>query len=139
MIKKICLVSHVLLLIWLFLAMVGVTINGWTLVTQSYKEDWVFFLIYFLLFLLFVVKENIGKHLLTIWLIMWFITQFMFHWYFTIFGPSESKINYFAETIKIIPSTHVYIPDLYHIILHLLIIVTLINMFFYNKHQKSRA
>jgi len=59
------------------------------------------------------------------WLFMWLLTQFFSHWYYTIFGPSEGKINYFADTIKLIPSSNTYIPDLYHIILHVLILVSL--------------
>lgn len=135
--KKVCIVSNFCLLLWFFLDMVGMRINGQILVTRSYKEDGLFFLIYLVLFIWFVAKENVGKYLLTAWLSMWFIIQFMFHWYFTIFGPSEGKINYFATTIKLIPSTHIYIPDLYHIILHLFILVSLIMMMIYSKKTKN--
>ena len=62
---------------------------------------------------------------------MWFIAQLLSHWYFTIFGPSVGKINYFANTIKLINSADIYIPDLYHIILHILIFIALINMIRY--------
>ena len=126
--KRICVVSNICLLLWFFLDMVGLSINGSILVTRSYKDDGIFFLIFLVAFILFIFKEKVGKYFLSVWLFMWFFTQFLFHWRFTIFGPSEGKINYFADTIKLIPSANTYIPDLYHIILHLLILVSLVNI-----------
>lgn len=126
--KKICIVSNLCLLLWFFLDMIGMRIYGYILVTRSYKDDGIYFLIYIVLFIWYLFKEKRGKYLLTGWLSIWFITQFLSHWYFTIFGPSQGKMNYFADTIKLIPSTNIYIPDLYHIILHILILVALINM-----------
>lgn len=126
--KKICLVSNLCLLIWFFLDMVGISINGYVLVTRAYREDGVFFLIFLVLFIWYALKDKIGKYFLTSWLFMWFLTQFLSHWYFTIFGPSQGKMNFFAETIKLIPSSSIYIPDLYHIILHILILISLISM-----------
>lgn len=129
--KKTSIVLNFILLLWFFLNMIGMRINGSTLVTRAYSEDGVFFLIYLALFILYVYKDKIGKWLLTAWLFLWFITQFFSHWYFTIVGPSESKINFFDETIKLLSSNDIYIPDLYHIILHLLIFLSLINMVIY--------
>ena len=126
--KRICVVSNVCLLLWFFLDMVGLSINGSILVTRSYKDDGIFFLIFLVVFTLFVFKEKVGKYFLSVWLFMWFLIQFLFHWRFTIFGPSEGKISYFSDTIKLIPSANTYIPDLYHIILHLLILVSLVNI-----------
>lgn len=126
--KKTSIVLNFILLLWFFLNMIGMGINGSTLVTKAYSEDGVFFLIFLALFILYVYKDKIGKWLLTTWLFLWFITQFFSHWYFTIVGPSEGKINFFEETIKLLPSNDIYIPDLYHIILHLLILLSLINM-----------
>ncbi|WP_105616452.1 hypothetical protein [Vallitalea okinawensis] len=129
--KKVCFVSNLCLLLWFFLDIVGMNIGGYILVTRSYSDDGIFFLIFLILFIGFLLKERIGKYLLTGWLFMWFSTQFLSHWYFTIFGPSEGKINYFADTIKLVSSSNIYIPDLYHIILHILILVSLINIIIY--------
>ncbi len=103
--KKICFVSNLCLLLWIFLDMVGMSIGGHILVTRSYKDDGIYFLIFLFLLIWFAFKERIGKYLLTGWHFMWFSTQFLSHWYFTIFGPSEGKINYFADTIKLISSS----------------------------------
>ncbi|MCQ1529547.1 hypothetical protein [Lutispora saccharofermentans] len=129
--KKICFVSNLCLLLWFFLDMVGMSINSHILVTRSYRDDAIFFVIFLVLFIWFIFKDKIEKYLLTAWLFMWFLTQFLAHWYFTILGPSQEKMNYFADTIKLISSSHIYIPDLYHIILHTLIFVSLINMIIY--------
>lgn len=123
--KILCIISNLFLLIWFFLNMIGISIDGKILVTRSYKYDGLFFIIFLAFFLLFIFYEKVGKYLLMGWLFMWLLTQFFSHWYYTIFGPSEGKINYFADTIKLIPSSNTYIPDLYHIILHVLILVSL--------------
>ena len=129
--KKICFVSNFCLLLWFLLDMVGMSINDHILVTRSYREDGIFFVIFLVLFIWYVLKDKIGKYFLAGWLFMWFLTQFLSHWYFTMFGPSQDKMNYFADTIKLIPASNIYIPDLYHIILHILILVSLINMIIY--------
>ncbi|MCR1899259.1 hypothetical protein NSA47_09700 [Irregularibacter muris] len=129
--KKICFISNLCLLVWFFLDMIGVSIDNGILVTRSYREDGVFFLIFLFLFIGFIFKERLGKYLLSGWLFLWFFTQFLSHWYFTIFGPAQGKMNYFADTIKLIPSSTIYIPDFYHIVLHILILISLINMILY--------
>ena len=63
-------------------------------------------------------------------LVFWFVVQFFCHWYYTIFGASDKKLkgynNCFRNTIHIIPASETkLIPDLYHIILHLLILLNI--------------
>jgi len=65
---------------------------------------------------------------ITLWI--WFIVQFLCHWYYTIFGASDKKIKgyneCFRDTIRIFPmSEERLVPDLYHIVLHILILQTL--------------
>ena len=72
----------------------------------------------------------LGKWLLLGVLLFWFIVQFFCHWYYTIFGASEKKLkgyNYcFRNTVRIIPASKTrLIPDLYHMILHLLILLNI--------------
>ena len=115
------------LIIWFIFNMTGLTISGNILVTQSYKEDGLFFLIYIATLLLFVFFNKIGKYILSGWLFLWFSLQLYLHWYFTIFGPWEGSVKYFANTYKLFPSTERYIPDFYHIILHILILIALVG------------
>lgn len=126
--KKISVISNVVLMIWVFLDMIGISYDNRILVTRSYKDDGIFFIIFIIVFLWFILNDKIGKYVLSGWLLMWFALQFYFHWFFTLFGPWEGKIKYFAGTIKLIPSTKIYIPDLYHIILHILILIALISL-----------
>ncbi len=72
-----------------------------------------------------------GKWILFGILVLWFIVQFMCHWYFTIFGASERKLqgynDCFRDCIRLFPmSAKRLIPDLYHIVLHILILINII-------------
>lgn len=82
-------------------------------------------------FVMYILYESIGKWVLISILCFWIIIQFFCHWYYTIFGASDSKIlgynQCFENTIHLFPkSTSRIIPDFYHIILHLLIIIEII-------------
>lgn len=72
-----------------------------------------------------------GKWILFGILLLWLIVQFMCHWYFTIFGASERKLqgynDCFRDAVRLFPMSETrLIPDLYHIVLHLLILANLI-------------
>lgn len=68
-----------------------------------------------------------GKWILLVILGFWFVVQFFCHWYYTILGASESKLqgynDCFRNTLHIFPiSEKRIVPDLYHMILHILIL-----------------
>ncbi|OPJ55865.1 hypothetical protein [Alkalithermobacter paradoxus] len=135
--RKLAIASNLILLIWFLLDMTGFSIGNSVLVTTAYREDGIFFCIYLIAFLLFIWKYGFWKYILIAWLALWFTTQFYFHWWVTLFGPWEDKMNFFSHTIKLIPSSQIYIPDLYHIVLHLLILVALIfTIVFVRKAEK---
>ncbi len=74
----------------------------------------------------YLLWEPFGKWMLFAILSLWLIEQFFCHEYFTIFGSSENKLKgyneCFKETVKLFPVSETrLIPDLYHIVLHLLI------------------
>lgn len=73
----------------------------------------------------------IGKWILLGILILWFVVQFFCHWFYTIFGANEKKLkgynDCFKGTVRLVPEHEKRIvPDLYHIILHLLIILNIL-------------
>lgn len=75
--------------------------------------------------------QPVGKWILLALLLLWFVVQFFCHWYYTIFGASEKKVkgynDCFGDAIRIFPmSEKRLVPDLYHIILHILILVNII-------------
>jgi hypothetical protein len=135
--KRVAIVLNMLLLIWFFLDMVGVTLGEKMLVSRAWQEDGVFFLLFLTAFLWFLLKEKLGKYILTGILTIWLILQLYFHWVFTVFGPWEGKIRFFSGTIKLFESNVVYIPDLYHIILHILILCALISVICFIKKSRS--
>lgn len=142
--KKIyCIIAQFLLLVWFFLDMVGVYFGENCLVTRSYKDDGIFFIIYFIAVLLFIIKEKIGKWIVIIWSAIWFIIQFFCHEWYTIFnsgfmGTLQGKINYFSGTMQWLKIDRKYIPDIYHTVLHILILLVLVITSVYAfKNRKS--
>ena len=120
--KKTCIAFQIILLVWFFLDMIGVYFGDKCLVTQSYKEDGLFFLIYLTAVILFIIKDQIGKWIVAVWISIWFVIQFLCHEWYTIFnggimGSLEGKIKYFSETVQWIKIEGKYIPDIYHTVL----------------------
>ena len=79
----------------------------------------------------YYVFQPVGKWILLVILVFWFVVQFFCHWYYTIFGASEKKLkgynDCFRNTIHIFPiSEKRLVPDLYHIILHTLILANIV-------------
>lgn len=81
--------------------------------------------------ILFHLLQPTGRWILLGILVLWFVVQFLCHWYYTIFGASESKLkgynDCFRGTVRIFPVSETrLIPDLYHIVLHILILLNII-------------
>ena len=137
--KSAFLVTQVLLLAWFFLDMIGVYFKDGYLVTRSYKEDGIFFLIYLSTVVLFIIKDRIGKWAVLIWSALWFITQFMNHELVTITGNNyEGKNRYFEGAIKWLDIEGVYVPDVYHTVLHVLILAVIVTGLIYVIKNKKR-
>lgn len=141
--KKTCIAFQIILLVWFFLDMIGVYFGDKCLVTQSYKEDGLFFLIYFTAIILFIIKDQIGKWIVAVWTSIWFVIQFLCHEWYTIFnggimGSLEGKIKYFSETVQWIKIEGKYIPDIYHTVLHILILLVIITTFMFIKKTGNK-
>ena len=81
--------------------------------------------------LAYIFLRPAGRWILLAILAFWFAVQFMCHWYYTIFGASEKKLRGYNEcfrgTVRLFPeSGERIVPDLYHIVLHLLIMANII-------------
>ncbi|QOR36590.1 hypothetical protein IMX26_07215 [Clostridium sp. 'deep sea'] len=123
------------LLFWFTLDITGFSLGNFTLVeSPGIKSiDFIWWLFFIMFSILYLLKKRIGKYILSIFLVIWTAIQYTSHWHYTIFGVSERKLSsynsYFRNTYHIIPaSTNILIPDLYHIILHVLIISSLISL-----------
>ena len=142
--KRYCIITQTLLLLWFFLDMTGVYFSNSYLVTRSYKDDGLFFLIYLVAMILFIFKEKIGKWAVWVWTSLWFVIQFLCHEWYTIFskgvmGSLEDKIKYISGAIKWIEIDGRYIPDVYHTILHILILAVVITTALYIRNSKKRV
>ncbi len=126
--KKTFLICQILLLIWFFLDMTGVYFKDSYLVTRSYIDDGLFFLIYLSTVVLFLIKDKIGKWAVLAWSVIWFIAQFMSHELVTITGNGyENKTHYFEGAVKWLEIDGVYVPDVYHTVLHILILAVTVT------------
>ena len=79
----------------------------------------------------FWLLPAVGRWVLFAILLLWFSVQFLCHWRYTIFGASRKKLegynDCFRDTLRIFPMRETrLIPDLYHIVLHVLILLNLI-------------
>lgn len=139
--KRALIISLALLGAWFFLDMTGLYFGDVYLVARSYADDWIFLLAYAICLLSFFLFEKVGKYVLDVWLFLWFMTQFFFHWLFTFNGRGAEKIEYFSGSIKLIEIQNVYIPDLYHIVLHVLILLSLLllNIYIFQSRKKRVA
>ena len=75
---------------------------------------------------------------------LWFIIQFLCHEWYTIFssgimGSLEGKIKYFSETMQWISVEGKYIPDIYHTILHILILMVIVTTYVFILKNKTKS
>jgi hypothetical protein len=128
----------VVLLFWFTLDITGFSLGKFCLVESPgiLSIDTAWWIIFVFCSILFFLKEKQGKYVLSVFLTAWAIIQYTSHWNYTIFGATERKLKgyneYFANTYHVIPtSNRILIPDLYHIILHILIISLLVLIMVY--------
>ena len=124
---------QIVLWIWFFGCIKTYRIGKYLLVEGMGIKSAEFFMfcLYSIGLISFYFFQSVGKWVLLFVLVFWFVVQFFCHWYYTIFGVSEKKLKgyneCFKDTIRIFPvSEKRLIPDLYHMILHILILVNII-------------
>ena len=95
------------------------------------SAEFVMLCLYSIGLILYYILQPAGKWILLAILLFWLVVQFFCHWYYTIFGASESKLkgynDCFRNTVRVFPlSEPRLVPDLYHIVLHILILLNVI-------------
>ena len=98
------------------------------------SAEFVFLIFFTLGILLFACYPQIGCWVLLRELAFWLTVQFLCHWRYTIFGVTQNKLKGYNEcfegTVRLFPMSGTrLIPDLYHIVLHILIAIDLICVF----------
>lgn len=132
-INLILLVFELLLLTWFFGCIVTYKIGKLILVDGMgiHSAEFIMLLIYTAGILSYLLFPAIGCWIVLTALVFWLIVQFFCHWYYTLFGASETKIQgynkCFKNTVHLFPQRDdKIIPDFYHIVLHLLILANII-------------
>lgn len=132
-IQLVLLIFELLLLTWFGGCIVTYKIGKHILVDGMgiHSAEFIMLLIYTSGILSYLLFPEIGHWIVLSVLIFWFIVQFFCHWYYTLFGASETKIlgynKCFKNTVHLFPQRDdKIIPDFYHIVLHLLILVNII-------------
>lgn len=131
--KRFAIIANIVLLVWYSLSMFGLKLGNKYLVEGAFKDDWMFLVIPVITFLVYIFTRKIGKYIHLVWLLMWFTTQFLCHEWYTLFesgfmGNTEDKIAYFKDCIQVANASGRYVPDLYHIVLHVFILTAFISI-----------
>lgn len=124
-IAVLCIVG--ILFIWFSFDMTGLSFGQTKLVTSAFIDepiDFVFWLIFLALFVLFILKDNIGKYVLSAFVLVWGIIQYSMY-----FKSTEGITNYnefFSDTHHMIPaSDNFLVKDTYHFFLDIFIFLAL--------------
>lgn len=126
-------VLQAVLWIWFLGCVITWRIGKWLLVEGMglKSAEFAMLCLYSLALAAFWIYRPVGKWVLLAVLVLWFVVQFFCHWYYTIFGAGEKKLrgynDCFRGTLRLFPeSDERLIPDLYHIVLHLLILLNIL-------------
>ena len=116
----------------------GFSVKNFVLVESCIKDepiDLLFWVVYGISLLLFILSPNIGQYTTFAFILLCLGVQYHFTFRF-FFRPDLKKIKgynqFFERTHHIIrPSEQRLIPDTYHIILFLLLMINFVNMSIY--------
>jgi hypothetical protein len=139
--KKMTLLFTGLLFCWFLLDITGLTLGNTIIVVSAFIDepiDIAFLVIYGILIYLFVRHEKIGKWLVSVYLLVWSITQGS--QYFS--NDFTGYYRFFADegTHRILPENSAFlVKDTYHIILDTLILAAFIGSIIFLIQQLRNA
>ena len=126
-------IFEVVLLIWFFGCIVTYRMGNVLLVEGMgiKSAEFGMLVVYIASILLRVVLPQVGNWFVLAVLVFWLVVQYFCHWHFTIFGATPEKIRgynrCFEGSLCIVPRREDrLIPDFYHIVLHVLIVLNLV-------------
>ena len=124
---------EIVLLIWFFGCIVTYRLGNVLLVEGMgiKSAEFGMLVVYAASILLRVVLPQVGNWFVLAVLVFWLVIQYFCHWHFTIFGATPEKIQgynqCFEGSLCIVPRrADRLIPDFYHIVLHVLIVLNLV-------------
>lgn len=122
-----------ILFIWFTFDMTGLSFGSTKIVTSAFIDepiDFIFWLVLLGCIVLFILKDNLGKFIVTVYLFFWGAFQFSVY-----FRTGEKIIAYnnsFADTHHIIAaSQEILIKDTYHIFLDIFIALSFVTSLVY--------
>lgn len=118
-----------LLLLWFTFDITGLQFGNIKIITSAFVDepiDFVFYLIFLASIICFILKDKIGKYMLSAFLLLWGTFQL------TVYFKSGESIaaynNMFADNHHIIAASNdILIKDTYHIFLDIFILLALIS------------
>ena len=126
-------IFEIVLLIWFFWCIVTYRLGNVLLVEGMgiKSAEFGMLVVYAASILLRVVLPQVGNWFVLSVLVVWLVVQYFCHWHFTIFGATPEKIRgynqCFEGSLCIVPRrADRLIPDFYHIVLHILIVLNLV-------------
>ena len=126
-------IFEIVLLIWFFGCIVTYRLGNVLLVEGMgiKSAEFVMLVVYAASILLRAVLPQVGNWFVLSVLVVWLVVQYFCHWHFTIFGATPEKIRgynqCFEGSLCIVPRrADRLIPDFYHIVLHVLIVLNLV-------------
>lgn len=129
--KKVTVFLVGLLLVWFTLDVTGFHFGNFNLVVSAFKDepiDIVWWVIFIVCFVLFILKDKIGKYVLFVFLVIWGIIQYPM--YFKGQKGIERYNHFFAneKTNRIFAASNDFlVKDTYHLFLDVLILLALIS------------
>lgn len=124
---------EIVLLIWFFGCIVTYRLGNVLLVEGMgiKSAEFGMLVVYAASILLRAVLPQVGNWFVLSVLAFWLVVQYFCHWHFTIFGATPEKIRgynqCFEGSLCIVPRrADRLIPDFYHIVLHVLIVLNLV-------------
>ena len=121
------------LLLWFTFDITGLKIGQIKLVTSAFIDepvDFVFWLIFIGSIVLFILKDNVGKYIIAVFIFLWGAIQFSI--YFKSKSGIESYNQFFSDTHHFIAASENFIvKDTYHLILDALILSAFISTILY--------
>ena len=126
-------IFEIVLLIWFFGCIVTYRLGNVLLVEGMgiKSAEFGMLVVYAASILLRAVLPQVGNWFVLSVLAFWLVVQYFCHWHFTIFGATPEKIRgynqCFEGSLCIVPRrADRLIPDFYHIVLHVLIVLNLV-------------
>ena len=126
-------IFEVVLLIWFFGCIVTYRLGNVLLVEGMgiKSAEFGMLVVYAASILLRVALPQVGNWFVLAVLVVWLVVQYFCHWHFTIVGATPEKMRgynqCFEGSLCIVPRrADRLIPDFYHIVLHVLIVLNLV-------------